>query len=150
MKTSLSGAFSTKALSEQESIVQKCVDEFVSEIGRRCDDGERGAKKGLNMTKWFEMVYFDILGEMAFGESFRCVESGKCAVCVVGVGSSDSLVIGKPHFWSELIVDHLYFITVADNLRQCPLIVFLARLVSPYLGKISSKHTGYIRDKVEQ
>jgi len=75
MKKSLSGAFSTKALGEQESIVQKCVDEFVVEVGRRCE--KNGDGKGLNMTKWYEMVSFDILGEMAFGESFRCIENGK-------------------------------------------------------------------------
>ena len=28
----------------------------------------------IDMTKWFEMVAFDILGEMAFGESFGCIE----------------------------------------------------------------------------
>ncbi|KAI9739468.1 MAG: Cytochrome P450 monooxygenase orf9 [Claussenomyces sp. TS43310] len=128
MKKSLSGAFSTKALSEQEDIVQKCVNEFVDRIGK---DGAPGTK-GLNMTKWYEMVAFDILGEMAFGESFRCIENG------------------KPHFWAELIVDHLYFITVADNLRQYPLLVFLAKLLNPYLGKIREKHTGYTREKVDR
>jgi hypothetical protein len=72
MKKSLSGAFSTKALSEQEGIIQGCVDQFVTRIG---NDGGPGTK-GLNMTKWYEMVSFDVLGEMTFGESFRCVESG--------------------------------------------------------------------------
>lgn len=71
MKRSLSAAFSTKALARQESIVQDCVDGFVQRIGA---DGS--CKEGRNMTKWFEMIAFDILGEMAFGESFRCVENG--------------------------------------------------------------------------
>lgn len=76
MKKSLAAAFSTKALAQQESIVQQCVDDFIRRLG------EEGASiKGLNMTKWFEMVAFDILGEMAFGESFHCIESGKETVC---------------------------------------------------------------------
>ncbi len=70
MKKSLSAAFSTKALTEQEHIIQQCVDGFIRAIRTR----ETG--KGVNMVDWFEMVAFDILGEMAFGESFQCVEKG--------------------------------------------------------------------------
>ena len=71
-KRSLTSAFSMKALSEQETIVHRCVDGFITKIGE-----EGGAKGGLNMTEWCDMVSFDILGEMAFGESFGCVESCK-------------------------------------------------------------------------
>lgn len=74
MKKSLSAAFSTKALVQQESIVMRCVDGFVQRLGA---DG--ASENGLNMTKWFEMIAFDILGEMAFGETFHCVENGKQA-----------------------------------------------------------------------
>lgn len=73
MRKSLSSAFSTKSLMEQESIVSQTVDLFIDRIG------ELGGKDsaGLNMTKWFEMLSFDILAEMAFGESFHCLEKGK-------------------------------------------------------------------------
>lgn len=72
MKRSLAGMFTTKSLYEHEDIVQRCVDEFVIKVGK-----EGAGKEGLNMTDWFEMIAFDILGEMAFGESFGCVESGR-------------------------------------------------------------------------
>lgn len=72
MKTSLSAAFSTKALQEQEHIVSKVVDAFIARIGEQCG-GE-----GMNVTKWYEMVAFDILGEMAFGNSFHCLQDGWC------------------------------------------------------------------------
>ena len=32
---------------------------------------------GLSLTEWYEMVAFDVLGEMAFDESFCCIERGK-------------------------------------------------------------------------
>ena len=70
MKKSLSAAFSTKALTEQEHIIQKCVDGFIQAIE------QKRTSKALNMVDWFEMISFDILGEMAFGESFHCVENG--------------------------------------------------------------------------
>lgn len=71
MRKMLSAAFSTKSLLDQEDIVTKEIDEFVERLGK---DGAN--PKGLNMTKWYEMVTFDTLGEMAFGESFHSVKEG--------------------------------------------------------------------------
>ena len=71
MKKSLTNAFSTKALLDQEKIIQRCVDGFVDKIG---DESKR--ETGINVSDWYEMIAFDILGEMAFGESFHCVENG--------------------------------------------------------------------------
>ncbi|KAL3417255.1 BCL4p [Phlyctema vagabunda] len=86
---------------------------------------------GLNMTKWFEMISFDILGEMAFGEGFHCVEDG------------------MPHFWSEMIVKHLFFITVLDNLRRYPMIAAIGRWLLPQLTvSVRNKHCGFSRRKV--
>ena len=70
-----SGAFSAKALQEQEIVMQRCINDFVGKLGR-----VGGGLKGVNMVKWFEMVSFDILGEMAFGVSFGCIENGQCAL----------------------------------------------------------------------
>lgn len=36
---------------------------------------------GIDMRKWYEMVSFDILGQMAFGESFNCVKNGMSFQC---------------------------------------------------------------------
>ena len=91
MKKHLSAAFSSRALIEQESIVSAVLDRFVDRMGLETTDAE-----GVNVTKWFEMVSFDVLGEMAFGESFGCIESGKStdthnqhsAVCSLGLLSA--------------------------------------------------------------
>jgi hypothetical protein len=131
MKKNLSAAFSTRALLQQEECIRSCVDGFVQRLGENPDAQSGG--RGLNMTKWFEMISFDILGEMAFGESFHAVESG------------------KPHFWSELIVSHLYFITVLDNLRRYPLMVSLGKLLLPWATtQVRDKHSGYTRAQVER
>ena len=59
--------------------------------------------------------------------------------------------IGKPHFWSELIVQHLFFITVLDNLSRFPFFVTLGRRILPWATTaVRDKHTGYTRDKVEK
>lgn len=67
-----SGAFSAKALQEQEVVMQRCINDFVGKLGR-----VGGGVEGVNMVKWFEMVSFDILGEMAFGVGFGCIETGQ-------------------------------------------------------------------------
>lgn len=73
----LSGAFSTKALLEQEDIITRSVDQFIEKLGQ-----DHSQLKGLDMTKWYEMVTFDTVGEMAFGQSFHSVEAGKCKLSV--------------------------------------------------------------------
>lgn len=128
MKSFLSAAFSTKALLEQEPLVSQIVDAFVTRLGK--DGGPETT--GLNMTKWTEMVAFDILGEMAFGESFECI------------------LRGEPHYWQEMILNHLYFITVADNLRRLPFALTVARLLAPILTAVRNEHSQFTRNKVSQ
>lgn len=72
-KKNLTAAFSVKSLSTQEPIVQQCLDGLVEKLGplSRASGG-----RGLNVAVWLEMAAFDILGEMAFGEGFGCVEKG--------------------------------------------------------------------------
>ncbi|CAO1604329.1 orf9b protein [Xanthoria calcicola] len=86
---------------------------------------------GLNMTVWFEMLAFDILGEMAFGESFHCVEAG------------------QPHPWQQMIASHLFLITVVYNLRRYPVARWLGMKLLPPLTKgVQERHTKYSRDKI--
>ncbi|KAI1328954.1 cytochrome P450 [Xylariaceae sp. FL0255] len=126
MRKALSNAFSTKALLEQEATVNENVDPFIKRQGT--DGGP--STKGLNMTKWFEMIAFDILGEMSFGESFGSVAQG------------------HPHFWSEMFTEHLFAITVVDMLRRYPLFVALGKLLMPLSMSLREKHTGLSRKKV--
>lgn len=63
MRKMLSAAFATKALNEQEDIIANAVDEFVDCVGKK-----GSTEKSINMTKWFEMVAFDTLGEIVFEE----------------------------------------------------------------------------------
>ena len=68
----LSPAFSQRSLLEQESIIGGVIDQFVRITGEKAPPGS----SGINLTKWYEMSSFDILGEMAFGESFHSLETG--------------------------------------------------------------------------
>ena len=84
MRKALQPAFTTRAVLEQESIVQATVDDFLATLSQIGD-----TISGLNMTKWFEMLAFDIVGEMAFGESFHCIENSMSNLRVESVRHSD-------------------------------------------------------------
>lgn len=73
MRRLLSSAVSTKALSEQESIVTRNIDAFIMGLGLLGGPGTYG----LDLSKWYEMSAFDILGDMASGESIHCIDNGK-------------------------------------------------------------------------
>ena len=67
-----SSALSARGLAQQEPVMQKNIDSFIQKLGKLGN-----TEKGIDMSKWFIYLGFDILGQMAFGESFGCVDRGK-------------------------------------------------------------------------
>ncbi|KAF7922013.1 uncharacterized protein EAE98_008224 [Botrytis deweyae] len=128
MRKMLNPAFSQRGLLEQEEIISGIIDKFVHILGEKAGPGT----KGFNMTKWYEMNSFDILGEMAFGESFH------------------SLDTGIPHFWADLVLEHLYIITLFDNLRRIGWLAKLAGLLIPASLVTRNQNSNYSRQQVEK
>lgn len=65
----LSHAFSDKALREQEPLIQGHIDTLVTGL-KRCMDSDGKA----DLSKWFNWMTFDIIGDLAFGEPFNCLK----------------------------------------------------------------------------
>ncbi|KAF1829166.1 putative cytochrome P450 [Decorospora gaudefroyi] len=129
-KKNLTAAFSVKALQQQEAIVQKVVDEFTRKLGHLSAES---TGRGINIVNWMEMVTFDILGEMAFGESFHCVEKE------------------KHHPWIDLILNHLLEITLVDNLRRFSALATLGKWLLPGLTvAVRNQHSNDARGKVKR
>ncbi|KAK3684172.1 cytochrome P450 [Podospora appendiculata] len=92
-----------------------------------------GQQRGINIVEWLEMNSFDLLGEMAFGESFGCIASE------------------KEHFWIGLILSHLREIVLVDNLRRFTLIASAGSWLLPSLAmRVRAKHTRFSREKVQR
>lgn len=70
MRRTLAAAFSARAMAAQQPLINGYIDLLMQRIR---ENGESGAKS-LNMTRWFEWVTFDIVGDLAMGESFQCVK----------------------------------------------------------------------------
>lgn len=71
MRRYLSSAFSDRSLKEQEYLVSGIIDNFISQIEKRTS-----SPFGINMTLWFNLMTFDIIGKLAFGQDFGGVDSG--------------------------------------------------------------------------
>jgi len=80
MRRMLSHAFSTKALMEQEDIIRGYGDLLIKRLGQRYAGKERGPDgEYCNLVNWYNYTTFDIIGDLAFGEStaFACLQERK-------------------------------------------------------------------------
>ncbi|KIW44434.1 uncharacterized protein PV06_02905 [Exophiala oligosperma] len=71
-RRALSHAFSLKALTEQEDIIQHFVNKLVTNVRAMAQQGVE-----FNLVDWLNFTTFDIIGDLAFGEPFGCLDSGK-------------------------------------------------------------------------
>jgi cytochrome P450 len=69
MRRNLSHGFSASALSAQEGLVQGFINQLVQRLGESPNDSKE-------MVTWLNMLTFDIIGQLAFGESFGNLDRG--------------------------------------------------------------------------
>lgn len=70
MRKFLSHAFSDRSLTEQEHLISSVIDSYILKLG------EIG-QAGVDLSKIYEMIAFDIIGSLAFGQTFGGIESGQ-------------------------------------------------------------------------
>jgi hypothetical protein len=121
----LSHAFSTKALLEQEFILTKSVDDFMYHIGTIKAEG---GKTGVDITAWFNNVTFDIMGGMAFGDSFGArvgnygAKSRKFLSHVQKVEIETDSEIDDKYHWVGVVLDSAF---INDVMRCTTLVPYL-------------------------
>ncbi|KAI1123217.1 cytochrome P450 [Nemania abortiva] len=80
-------AFTTKALRSYDSRVIKYADQFVTQMERRIG-------QNVNITDWLEWYAFDVMGDLAFGRSFKALENGKSHIYIDTMHSTSALPLG--------------------------------------------------------
>ena len=110
MRRYLSTVFSERSLKEQEHLIAKVIDQFIEKIGE-------SRQEPIDMTTWFNLLTFDIIGQLAFGESFGGVESGKM------------------HFWVAVVLSSLGQISWNDTLTRFPLLGKAFMILNPGWSK---------------
>lgn len=94
-------AFSSKALREQEPLVQRTVAMLITKLGEQCRAGieQNGV---VDMNEWLNWTTFDLIGELAFGESFDCLQGGGY------------------HPWVALICGSVKAVSILGSIKQWP------------------------------
>lgn len=70
-RRSLAHGFSHQAMLDQEPIIRGYVDQLMDRLKRGCGNGTQQ----IDMVRWFNFTTFDIIGDLAFGEPFDCLQN---------------------------------------------------------------------------
>ncbi|KAL1793786.1 hypothetical protein ACET3X_008768 [Alternaria dauci] len=65
----LAHAFSDAAIKEQEALIRQYVDKLFVQLRKQAT-----LQEPTDMLKWYNFTTFDIIGDLAFGEPFHCLE----------------------------------------------------------------------------
>lgn len=91
MKKTMEGGFTEKAVAKQEGIVRGYVDLLIERLREnvRTAGPEDAGEAIVDIVKWLSFTTVDIVGDLAFGESFGCLETGEMSEWVgLACGSS--------------------------------------------------------------
>lgn len=67
----LAPGFSDKSMRAQEPLISKYVDLLIKRLHQYSSKGPQ------DMTNWYNWTTFDVIGDLAFGDSFRCLEKAE-------------------------------------------------------------------------
>lgn len=129
-RRALSHGFSQQALWGQEDIVQSFVTKLMSNL-----QGFADQKQSFNIVDWFNFMTFDVIGELAFGESFGCLDRGDF------------------HFWITLIFRAVQAGAIETATRRIatpgsPLQQYLMKWIPNEMRTQRKDHLAYSREKV--
>jgi cytochrome P450 len=99
-RRALAHSFSQKALSEQEPILQNYVDKLITNLKRMGENDEE-----FNLVNWLNFTTFDIIGDLAFGDPFGCLDDGSFLPLQLAKYSKLRVLPGTFHAWVSLIYE---------------------------------------------
>jgi Cytochrome P450 len=126
LRRQLSHGFSQRCMREQEPIIggyvnllvrrlrEQCVD-----LGTRSENAETGAqsvtkKNPMNMTTWYNWTTFDIIGDLAFGEPFGCLDRAQYDPWVATITSMvrvTSIIVSLKYLGLEALIRLVFMIS---------------------------------------
>ncbi|KIA75976.1 cytochrome P450 [Aspergillus ustus] len=130
MRRFLAHAFSDHSLLEQEDLIAKTVDRFIEQVGVR-------GEKGFDFCKGADMMTFDVIGDLAFGETFGGVET--CMVVLtqtISYHERELIVQVEPHPWISTMLGALTKGALVDVFGRFPFVASIVMALFP--GKINS------------
>ena len=122
--------FTPRAMREQEPILNSYVSIMIDRLHQELD--EMGGSGTLDIVPWFNYTTFDVFGDLAFGESFGCLDNSKY------------------HPWLKTIFDNIKLSTWVVTTHFYPLMeTVLTKCAPPALMRAKDAHMRQIRDRVD-
>ncbi|KAE8361485.1 cytochrome P450 [Aspergillus caelatus] len=123
----LAKGFSNAALREQEPVIQRNINLLIEKLHE-----EVAAGRTPEMTAWFNYATFDLIGELAFGETYGCLENSQY------------------HPWVEIILKVMKLRAMTHAVGYYPWIFHILMLfVLKSLRDKFVTHRTYTHDKVQ-
>ncbi|KAI3326697.1 cytochrome P450 [Xylariaceae sp. AK1471] len=128
----LAHAFSEKALNKDyQPLVQGHVGHLICQLRVRVQD-ERARGK-VDLANWLNLTTFDVLGDLAFGETFGCLETGDYIL------------------WLRIIFESVWAVTILGSIRQFPWINWVfQQLVNSTIMRVTRDHHKLTIEKVSR
>ncbi|KAF4772824.1 VerB [Colletotrichum scovillei] len=108
----LSGAFSERGLRQQEKLIMGHVELLIDNLSKFASTGEK-----LDLTKWYNMVVFDVIGDLAWGESFHSLRNGRLHAWIPAISSTVKFAMQSSVFY-EFGLDFLVPIFISKAVRK--------------------------------
>ncbi|KAK0634134.1 cytochrome P450 [Immersiella caudata] len=132
LKRCFAPGYSARAMKVYERVISENVDVLVRRIREIISAGEKGSGGEVDVMRWFNYLTFDVIGEIAYGESFGCLEGGEY------------------HEWISLIFDHVKAIAALVSIRFFPWVERVLVAILPLVVNAQGDHFQLIVDKVKR
>jgi cytochrome P450 len=119
-------AFSAQGLREQATHIYHFANLFSEGIATQ------GKDKPVNLVSWFNWFSFDLIGDMAFGESFGCLESA------------------REHEWISGILGSIFAITWIEALIKVNLWILIPLVVPTRLKEFRKKNSDFCESQIQK
>ncbi|KAK4153820.1 cytochrome P450 [Chaetomidium leptoderma] len=108
----LSHGFSAKSMQEQQRLITRYVDLLMERLGERTqDEGGEPKEAVVNLAAWFNFTTFDVIGDLAFGAPFGCLQESRYHPWV------EAIFLGVEQF-GLLVAFHWHFPTLLGLIRR--------------------------------
>ncbi|WYZ34560.1 hypothetical protein EsH8_I_000836 [Colletotrichum jinshuiense] len=123
----LSNGFSAKSMQEQQPIIRGYIDLLMKRLHGICGDGP------VDVVSWYNFTTFDIIGDLAFGEPFGCLDN------------SDY------HPWVKVIFDNIKMFCLSNIAKSFKVLEPLLKLFIPKkLIEMGIAHKALVHEKVDK
>ncbi|KAI1193961.1 cytochrome p450 monooxygenase [Nemania serpens] len=126
LRRQLSHGFSDRSMRAQEPIFREYVDLLIQRLTERSDTG-----KPLDMRAWMNFTTFDVIGNLAFGSDFGCLENSSY------------------HPWVEAITNNLRDLALMRGYLQFISTSLVFQLFRLGMFKGRRAHATYAKNKIQ-